>query len=311
MSHVTFIFYLHIVSMRRLPMISLLAAAALMLSACGGTEMDNRIIASGSSTVAPLMEVLLDDYVQGGFQGTLSLDSIGTRAGFSRFIQGSANMVTASRPITEDEIRLAEAAGISPKGFLIAKDAVSVCTGGGVTGEVTMDELAELLTADLWSDVRIEWPDQPVHKYYPGLDSGTFAFMIQVIYGGDSSQILSSEYLQMSEDDNVLVQGILKDPWSLGFFGYSYTLERDFPLEVLAINGLKPEVDADYPLNRPLFLYLNVNTIEENPAPAEFVAYVLERAGRGNLPKGFLPAGGDSITKGVEDLDKLRREENL
>jgi phosphate transport system substrate-binding protein len=185
--------FLHIVSMRRLPMISLLAAAALMFCACGGSDFDNRIIASGSSTVAPLMEVLLEDYVHAGFDGTISLDSIGTRAGFTRFIQGSSNLVTASRPITEEEVRLAEAAGLSPKGFLIAKDAVSVCTGGGVTGEVTLNELAELLTADLWSDVRIEWPDEPVHKYYPGLDSGTFAFMTQVLYGGDTTRILSAE----------------------------------------------------------------------------------------------------------------------
>ncbi|MDF1567684.1 MAG: substrate-binding domain-containing protein [Spirochaetaceae bacterium] len=297
--------------MRSLPMIYLLAAAALMLSACGGSDFDNRIIASGSSTVAPLMEVLLEDYVQAGFDGTISLDSIGTRAGFSRFIQGSSNLVTASRPITEEEVRLAEAAGLSPKGFLIAKDAVSVCTGGGVTGEVTLNELAELLTADLWSDVRIEWPDEPVHKYYPGLDSGTFAFITQILYGGDSTQILSSEYLQMSEDDNVLVQGILKDPWSLGFFGYSYAVERDFPLDVLAVNGLKPVDGAEYSLTRPLFLYIDANRSNEYPAPAEFVAYVLDRAAGGTLPEGFLPAGGDSIADGVKELDILRREADL
>jgi ABC-type phosphate transport system substrate-binding protein len=123
--------------MCRLTTIFLLASAALLLPACGGTDVENRIIASGSSTLAPLMEVLLDDYSGGGFDGTISLDSIGTRAGFSRFLQGSSNLVTASRPITDKEIRQAEAAGLSPMGFLIAKDAVSVCTGGGVTGEVT------------------------------------------------------------------------------------------------------------------------------------------------------------------------------
>jgi phosphate transport system substrate-binding protein len=132
--------------------------------------------------------------------------------------------------------------------------------------------------------------------------------MTDFLYGGDSTVLFSSANLQLSEDDNVLVQGILNDPWALGFFGYSYTLERDFPLEVLAVNGLKPEDGTEYLLSRPLFLYLDADSIEEHPAPAEFIAYVLNRAGEGNLPRGFFPAETAAIEEGLMELETLRRE---
>ena len=45
------------------------------------------IIAAGSSTVYPLAEVMADRFKDEGFAGNITIDSIGSGAGFERFLQ--------------------------------------------------------------------------------------------------------------------------------------------------------------------------------------------------------------------------------
>ena len=41
--------------------------------------------------------------------------------------------------------------------------------------DVTMEELVAIYTAEKWSDVNPEWPDEIIERYIPGTDSGTCA----------------------------------------------------------------------------------------------------------------------------------------
>ena len=40
---------------------------------------------------------------------------------------------------------------------------------------------------DTWSDVRAEWPNQPVRLYGPGTDSGTFDYFTDEIVGEEGN----------------------------------------------------------------------------------------------------------------------------
>ena len=281
----------------------LLPTLALLVS-CSPRRDREALAVSGSSTLAPMMEVLLEDFAESGFSGPLSLDSIGTRAGFARFLEGSCDVVTASRAMTPDERRLAEAAGMRPEGFVLAMDAVAVCTGGGIEGDISIRELRNLLAADRWNDVRIEWPDTPVAKYYPGLDSGTFAFIVSAVYDGDSDAILSSSHLQLSEDDHVLVQGLLGDPFSIGFFGYSYYLEKKEELTLLPIGGKRPVDRSGYPLARPLYLYIDASSSPGSPA-FRFVDFALEQVASGAVPGGFLAPSEKTLVAERAHMDTV------
>jgi ABC-type phosphate transport system substrate-binding protein len=37
-------------------------------------------------------------------------------------------------------------------------------------------------TAERWSDVRAEWPDEPIVRYIPSIDSGTLDFFVEKVY---------------------------------------------------------------------------------------------------------------------------------
>ena len=119
--------------------------------------------------------------------------------------------------------------------------------------------MAKIFTSEKWNQVRAEWPNEKILKFIPGTDSGTFDYFVEHIFSKDSTPLLGAANVQMSEDDNILVQGITESPYGIGFFGYAYYGENMDKLNILNINGIEPtkaNVDAaKYPLARPLFMY--------------------------------------------------------
>lgn len=294
--------------MRRAFLLFCIAFFVCCTTSCIREDRARGFAVSGSSTLAPLMEIMLDKYVQAGFEGTVSLDSIGSGAGIRRYLHNECDVVSASRAMTSEESSKAADLGKKTIGIVVAMDAVAVCTGGGVSGNVSSQELPTLLTADTWGDVRLEWPLEPIEKYYPGQDSGTFDFIVSTLFGGDNSPILSASGLQLSEDDHVLVQGLLGDPWALGFFGYSYYMDRKDTLTLLSIDGFLPEDGSDYPLSRPLYLYFNTADEKTSDVVADFARFVLESVASGDKPPGFLPPSKRIIEEGRRVLSSLEED---
>ena len=94
-------------------------------------------------------------------------------------------------------------------------------------------------TAETWADVDAAWPAEPILRYIPGTDSGTFDYFVEEVFDEDPEPILAASNLELSEDDNVLVQGILGSPYAIGFFGYAYYQENADTLNVLSIEGVE------------------------------------------------------------------------
>ena len=122
------------------------------------------------------------------------------------------------RQIKDSEIESCAAIGRTPIEFRVGTDALAVVVNpqNDWVGEegVTLEELAKLFSTETtnWSDVNPAWPDEPVKRFSPGTDSGTFDYFIEAVMDPafpekGEEQLLSAANLQLSEDDNVLVQG--------------------------------------------------------------------------------------------------------
>ncbi len=62
------------------------------------------IVSAGSSTVYPLSERMAEVFKNEGFEGNITIDSIGTGAGFERFCKtGETDISNASRAIKDAE----------------------------------------------------------------------------------------------------------------------------------------------------------------------------------------------------------------
>ena len=139
--------------------------------------------------------------------------------------QGETDISNASRPIKDSEVESCQSIGREPIEFRVGTDALAVVVSqdNDFVDGATLEELALIFsTAETWSDVNPEWPAEPIQRFIPGTDSGTFDFFVEEVFDENEEPILSASNTQLSEDDNVLVQGVLGSPYAIGFFGYAY-----------------------------------------------------------------------------------------
>jgi phosphate transport system substrate-binding protein len=122
---------------------------------------------------------------------------------------------------------------------------------------------------------------------------------------------LAAKNLQLSEDDNVLVQGIEGSPYAIGYFGYAYFQENKAKLKVLNIDSIEPTaetVDAGkYPLARPLFLYSDAGIMKAKPQVAGFIAYYLSYVNEEIKKVGYFPANPAALKQAKQNwLDAMK-----
>ncbi len=276
------------------------------------------IIAAGSSTVYPLAERLAERFVDEGYAGNITIDSVGTGGGFERFCKaGETDIANASRPIKDSEVENCAAIGRTPVEFRVGTDALAIVvnpenTWVGETG-VTVEELAKLFSSEYtnWSDVNPDWPAEPIKRFSPGTDSGTFDYFVEAVMdklyvtdeasaGKGEEMLLGAANLQLSEDDNVLVQGVEGDKNAIGYFGFAYFEENAAGLRDLPVEGVSPSaetVDAgEYPLARPLFIYSDAAVMASKPQVADFINFFLTNVDEEITDVGYFPASDEALT---------------
>lgn len=267
------------------------------------------IITAGSSTVFPLSERMSERFRDEGFSGNITVDSIGSGGGLERFcVDGDTDIANASRAINEDEIAACEAIGRTPLEFRVGTDGLSVVvsTENDFVTDVTMEELQMIFSnaATNWSDVRPEWPNEPILRFIPGTDSGTFDFFVEVVFDEDETGHLAAANTQLSEDDNVLVAGVQGSPYAIGYFGYAYYVENADTLNLVAIDGVQPdEVSVELPegdpgayvLARPLFIYSDAGIMNSKPQVAAFIYFYLSFVNEEIVDVGYFPASETAL----------------
>jgi phosphate transport system substrate-binding protein len=286
-------------------------AALIAASACGGepsrgegesagATLSGSVEIDGSSTVFPIMEALAEEFQIANRGVRVTVGISGTGGGFKRFCAGETDISDASRPIKETEVAACEEAGVEFTEFPIAWDGLSVIVNpeNEFATCLTVDELRRIWEPNsqvtTWRDVRSDFPAEPIKLYGPGTDSGTFDYFTEAIMGESGA---SRPDYQASEDDNVLVQGVSGDRYSIGYFGYAYYSENAGRLKLVQVDGgngcVAPEQSTiesgTYaPLSRPLFIYVN-NESAKRPEMNAFMHYALTNGTELIPATGYIP----------------------
>lgn len=258
------------------------------------------IITAGSSTVGPLSVAIVSQFTDEGYAGQASVDIAGTGTGFTRFCEaGETDVANASRPIRQEEADKCAALETprEPIAFTVATDALAVVVSeeNDFATDLSTEEIAALFsTATNWSDVRPEWPAEPITRYTPGTASGTYDYFIDEIFDGDETLLQNAANVNQSEFDEQLVAGVSGNPFAIGFFGAAYYLANEDVLNEVSINGVAPTLEnsmsGEYLLARPIFVYTSPNILTEKPQVAQFVSYYLQNAPEVSAEVGYYPA---------------------
>jgi len=243
----------------------------------------------GSSTVFPITEAVAEEFGKMYPRVRITVGVSGTGGGFKKYTLGEIDINDASRPIKGKEIKKTSKNNIDFVELPVAFDGLSVVVSKDNTwvDNLTKEELNMIWkpesSVNTWSDVREGWPTEPIKLYGPGTDSGTFDYFTEAING--KSQVCRSDFSK-SEDDNVLVQGVAGDKYSLGFFGFAYYKENKDKLKIVPIDGGNgPVVPSEKTINngtyqhlsRPIFIYVNPIS-GDRPEVHAFVEYYLKEA---------------------------------
>lgn len=196
----------------------------------------------------------------------------------------------------------------------------------GLAAQVPVDGVWADNPYTTWNQINPELPEVAILAYGPPPTSGTRDAFVELAmwagceelpfvkdggFDGDwveencSRMRTDGPFVEAGENDNLIVQRLQADANAMGIFGYSFLFENSDTLKAVKINGVEPSVDTiasgDYPVSRPLFVYVKNAHRGVIPNLQEFVEeFVSEEA------IGF---GGYLSERGLVPLADATREE--
>lgn len=306
--------------------VATLAVLGLIVVGCGGSktlssassstteksELSGTIKIDGSSTVLPISEAMAEEFMKENPGAIITVGSSGTVAGFKKFTAGGTDISDASRAIQDTEKAAAKRNGIEYIEIPIAKDGISIIVNKDNTWakSITTEELKKIWepgsTINNWKQVRADWPDQKLVLYGPSSAHGTFDYFTEAINGKEKA--IRTDY-NVSEDYNVVVQGVEGDKGALGFLGYAYYKQSRNKLGLIAVDGGTGPVEPSEetikngtykPLSRPLFIYPSKKALNR-PEVKAFVEFYL--ANPELVSKvGYFPLDKEDYEKSVKKI---------
>ena len=190
-----------------------------------------------------------------------------------------------------------------------------------------------------WSEIRSDLPDVNIEVLGPPPTSGTRDAFIELVMEPACSEYAWMEklpdevraaacqalredgaYIEVGENDNLVVQKLVANPDALGIFGYSYLEQNLHQVQGSLINGVQPDFDSissgEYPVSRPLYFYVKKAHVDIIPGLREYLAEFLSEEASGEFgylsDKGLIPLSENdrrAVAARVETLDQLRVSE--
>lgn len=274
---------------------------------------------SGSSTVYPFMSFISEEYAAKYKIKAPIVESVGTGGGFKLFCaenqSNSSHLTNASRVMTAAEKEHCQKNNIKNIAhFKIGYDGIVLINMSSAHNfDLSEKELFFALAQYVpkegkiiknpyqkWSDINPKLPKNKIKVYGPPPTSGTRdVFIENIIYKNcmhdqifkdnfknSSERTLycnnirdDGSYIEMGENDNIIIHKLLQNHNALGIVGYSFLdNNRDF-LYGAKINGVEPNYDniktQRYALTRPLFIYVKEDKYQTNENLKNFVKHIV------------------------------------
>ena len=284
----------------------------------GAPAAEALINVEGSSTVYLISQAFAVEFEK-KFSHKVSVGRSGTGGGYKKFALRQSDIWNASRPIAAEEIAALKEKGIEWLELTVGIDGLSIavhpkndwCPG------LSVADLKKLWQPDSkiakWSDLNSQWPDQKIELFGADSDSGTFEYFTEVIVGKKGST--RTDYTPAS-DDNILIQGVSRNEFALGYIPYGYCIENKDKVKVIGVSPTKDATETaapfvlpttetilsgEYaPLSRPLFCYVNKEAMKR-PEVAKFLTFSISEAAQPLVAKRGFVRMTDATRKEMEE----------
>ncbi len=331
--------------------LSLTAMAAMTLSS--PAQASDQIQIVGSSTVYPFVTVAAEEFGNSTDFKTPIVESTGTGGGLKLFCGGVGDafpdMTNASRKIKTSEEELCAKNGVTGitevkvgfDGIVLAN--AKAAEHYKLTKEQLFLGLAKQVPSNgtlidnpntNWSDVDPSLPNVKIEVYGPPTTSGTRDAFVELVLEPSCKDLPEfkaafedkktrkkmchlvredGHYIEVGENDNLIVKKLQSNPKALGVFGFSFLDQNGDIVQGSHISDIEPTFEnisnGSYGISRSLFVYVKNAHVGVTDGLQEFVNELVSDAAAGEYgylsEKGLIPLPEEELATMKERASAL------
>ncbi|MBL8056486.1 MAG: phosphate ABC transporter substrate-binding protein, partial [Anaerolineales bacterium] len=219
----------------------------------------------GSDTMVNLALAWAEAYQAAHADVRLSVTGGGSGTGLAALVNGTVDIANASRAIKDEERTEAQANGIEPAEFVVARDAIAIIVHpDNPVDHLTLAQLSAMYSGAITNWRAVGGADRPIVLLSRETNSGTHVFFLEhVVRLGQSGNatLFSPDTLLMPSSEGISVE-VRQNPNAIGYDGLGYVTDDMKTLAVAADEAgpfVLPTIasvnDGSYPIARDLYMY--------------------------------------------------------
>ncbi len=236
-----------------------------------------KITIIGSTTVLPIAQKCAEVYMDKNKKADVSVSGGGSGVGIAALLDKRTDIADASRKIEEKEVKEANAKGIYPKEYVIAKDGILIILNKSVTGitNLTMDQLKGIFTGKIKNWKEVGGNDASIVVVSRDTSSGTYETVNMLVLKGEKP----TQDALMTASNNAEATTVGTTPNSVGYIGIGYK-------DTAAVNIVSVEnitASKETVLNGKYKIARNLQMYTDGPAKGDvknFIDFVLSPEGQ-------------------------------
>lgn len=249
----------------------LFCAFCLLVSACapsaqfssGTTELN--IENKGSDTIVNLALAWAERYQGEHPDVRISVTGGGSGTGLAALINGTVDIANASRKIKEEEIAEAQANGIQPVEFTIARDAIAVIVHpDNPVSKLTLQQISDIYSGRINNWMEVGGEDRPIVRLSRETNSGTHVYFLETVLRlgeKENKTLFSMDTLLLPSSEGIIAE-VRQNPNAIGYDGLGYVPADVKKIAIAEADGkafVLPSVETvnnmTYPIARDLYMY--------------------------------------------------------
>jgi len=219
----------------------------------------------GSDTLVNVALAWAEQYMQEHPKVRISVTGGGSGTGIASLINGTADIANASREMKSEEVKAAQANGITPVEFVVARDAIAVVVNpSNPVRALNLQQISDIYTGKITNWREVGGDDRPIVLLSRESNSGTYVYVLEnVIRMGDpkSKLLFTPDTLLMPSSEGISTE-VRQNPNAIGYDGLGY-VTPDQKVLAVARDASSPYVlpsvatvnNGTYPISRPLYMY--------------------------------------------------------
>lgn len=230
-------------------------------------------------------------------QVEISVSGGGSGTGITALTNNTVDIANASRAMTPGEIKTAQANGVNPVQFIVARDAIGVIVNpSNPVAHLTLQQVSDIFSGKInnWNVVGGE--DRPIVRVSREVNSGTHVFFLQSVIqmGNPNNKTIFAANTLLLPSSEEIISEVNQNPNAIGYDGLGY-ITSEVKVLGLALDPAGPFIlpssktvlDHSYAISRDLYMYTNGEPTGELKAYLDWIVTPEAQQIVANL--GFIP----------------------